>query len=168
MLLKTLYVKNFRNIKEVTLECEPLTVLVGENNVGKSNLLIAFYKILKMDESPYRIRFSEDDFFLDESTGIRSDQIVIELTFHQLSESDRDKFVSKGIDILHNELIIRLQAVWEQENSDAKVTLNYIRKDDPDNELGSSVKLDEKNSIPFFYIGAYRDINRETQHSAGD
>ena len=168
MLLKTVYVKNFRNIKEISLDCESLTVLVGENNVGKSNLLIALYKILKMDESPYRIRFNEDDFYLDESTGIRSNDIIIELTFDKLTESDRDKFVSKGIDILNDQLVIRLHAVWEQENSDAKVSLNYIRKDDPDNELGPPVNREEKKHIPFYYIGAYRDINRETKHSEGD
>ena len=168
MLLKTVFVKNFRNIKEISLDCEPLTVLVGENNVGKSNILIALYKILKMDESPYRIRFNEDDFYLDESTGIRSTEITIELTFTTLTESDKDKFLIPGFDILHDQLVIRLRAVWEQGNSDAKVSLNYIRKDDPDNELGPLVKLDEKNHIPFYYIGAYRDINRETQHSTGD
>ncbi len=168
MLLKTVYVKNFRNIKEISLDCEPLTVLVGENNVGKSNLLIALYKILKMDESPYRIRFNEDDFYLDESTGIRSNEIIIELTFDKLTESDRDKFVSKGIDIHNDQLVIRLHAIWEPENSDAKVNLNYIRKDDPKNELGPLVNREEKKHIPFYYIGAYRDINRETKHSEGD
>ena len=168
MLLKTVYVKNFRNIKEISLDCEPLTVLVGENNVGKSNLLIALYKILKMDESPYRIRFNEDDFYLEDLTGIRSNEIVIELTFDNLTESDRNKFVSPGIDFLNNQLVIRLHAVWEPENSDAKVSLNYIRKDDPKNELGPLVKSDEKKHIPFYYIGAYRDINRETKHSEGD
>jgi len=168
MLLKTVYVKNFRNIKEITLDCEPLTVLVGENNVGKSNLLIALYKILKMDESPYRIRFNEDDFYLDESSETRSNEIIIELTFEKLTESDKDKFVSKGIDIRNDQLVIRLQAIWEQENSDAKVSLNYIRKDDPGNELGPPVNREEKKHIPFYYIGAYRDINRETKHSEGD
>lgn len=168
MLLKRVYVKNFRNIKQITLDCEPLTVLVGENNVGKSNLLIALYKILKMDESPYRIRFNEDDFYLDQSSGIRSDEIIIELTFENLTESDRDKFVSKGIDIQQDQLVIRLQAFWEQENSDARVSLNYIRKDDPDNELGPPVNREEKKHIPFYYIGAYRDINRETKYSEGD
>lgn len=168
MLLKTVYVKNFRNIKEMLLDCEPLTVLVGENNIGKSNLLLAIYKILKLDESPYRIRFNEDDFYLDDTTGIRNNEIIIELTFEKLNESDINKFISKGIDILTDKLVIRLEAVWEQENRDARVSLNYIRKDDPDNELGPSVRRDDKKYIPFYYIGAYRDINKETKHSEGD
>jgi len=168
MLLKTVYVKNFRNIKELSLDCEPLTVLVGENNVGKSNLLIALYKILKMDESPYRIRFNEEDFYLDNLTGVRSDSITIELTFAKLSVRDQDKFVSKGIDIAKNQLTIRLEAEWEPENRDARVSLNFIRKDDPENEIGPMVRRDDKNYVPFYYIGAYRDIGRETKHSEGD
>jgi putative ATP-dependent endonuclease of the OLD family len=168
MFLKNVYVKNFRNIKELTLDCEPLTVLVGENNVGKSNLLIALYKILKMDESPYRIRFNEEDFYFDAPTGIRSDNIVIELTFEKLSRRDIDKFVSKGIDLINNQMTIRLEAVWEPENRDARISLNFIRNDDKENEIGSMVRREDKNYIPFYYIGAYRDIGRETKHSEGD
>ena len=114
--LKTLFVKNFRNIKEMSLDFTPFTILVGENNVGKTNILMAIYKILRMDESPHRIHFTEEDFYLDESTNERSDKITIELTFNNLNENDESAFLWHGIDIAKNELSIRLEAKWEEEN----------------------------------------------------
>ena len=63
MKLKTVHIENFRNIDELKLDLESLTVLVGENNIGKTNILLAIQKILKMDESPTRIRLEEEDFF---------------------------------------------------------------------------------------------------------
>ena len=43
--LKTIRIKGFRSIKEMTLELRPLNVLIGANGAGKSNL-IAFFKLV--------------------------------------------------------------------------------------------------------------------------
>ena len=43
--LKTVRIKGFRSIKEMTLELRPLNVLIGANGAGKSNL-IAFFKLV--------------------------------------------------------------------------------------------------------------------------
>lgn len=43
--LKTVRIKGFRSIKEMTLELRPLNVLIGANGSGKSNL-IAFFKLV--------------------------------------------------------------------------------------------------------------------------
>ena len=41
MILKHIRIKNFRSIGEIDLELSPLTVLVGPNASGKSNILDA-------------------------------------------------------------------------------------------------------------------------------
>ena len=43
--LKKVTIKGFRSIKEVTLELRPLSILIGANGAGKSNL-IAFFKLM--------------------------------------------------------------------------------------------------------------------------
>ena len=43
--LKTIRIKGFRSIKEMTLELRPINVLIGANGAGKSNL-IAFFKLV--------------------------------------------------------------------------------------------------------------------------
>ena len=43
--LKSIHIKGFRSIKNMTLELRPLNVLIGANGAGKSNL-IAFFKLV--------------------------------------------------------------------------------------------------------------------------
>lgn len=148
------------------LKLSDFNVLVGENNVGKTNILRAIYKILKMNESPYRVRFDEDDFYVD-SDGNKSDEIIIQLNFTELDENDHVAFVWKGIDSENNMLSLRLEAKWEEENSDSKNEIFFLRTDD-ENIKGEPLKLTDKKYIPFYYIDAYRDIWRETQHNKGD
>jgi putative ATP-dependent endonuclease of the OLD family len=150
------------------MDFSSLTVLVGENNVGKTTILMALSKILKMGESPYRVQFFDDDFYTDKSTSEKSDEIIIELTLDKLTENDKSAFLWTGIDISKNELTIRLEAKWEDENNDANVEIFFARKDDLENEKGEPLKLSHKQYVPFYYIDAYRNIRKETQSSKGD
>ena len=43
--LRSIEIKGFRSIKEMTLDLEPLNILIGANGAGKSNL-IAFFKLV--------------------------------------------------------------------------------------------------------------------------
>ncbi|EKD56013.1 MAG: DNA replication and repair protein recF [uncultured bacterium] len=58
MQLNSLSLTNFRNYDDFALDFEPLTVLVGPNGVGKTNLLEAVYQIAVF--SSYRARSSKD------------------------------------------------------------------------------------------------------------
>lgn len=120
-----------------------------------------------MNESPYRVKFSEEDFYLDNNNN-RAEKIIIELTFTELNENDEVAFVSSGIDIENGKLSIRLEADWDNENNDAKVEIFFLREDDVENQRGELFKLSNKKYIPFYYIDAYRDIWKETQHSQGE
>ena len=42
MLFEHIHVRNFKSIKEATLNLEPLTVIVGANAAGKSNIINVF------------------------------------------------------------------------------------------------------------------------------
>ncbi|MCK4428835.1 MAG: AAA family ATPase, partial [Candidatus Aenigmarchaeota archaeon] len=41
MRIKKLEIKNYKNIKEATIDFDDLTIFIGKNNIGKSNLLNA-------------------------------------------------------------------------------------------------------------------------------
>lgn len=57
---KSVYIKGFkkkyRNYKDFNIELKPFTILIGENNIGKSNLLEAMFLVLSHDISVYRKR----------------------------------------------------------------------------------------------------------------
>jgi len=168
MILKRAFIKNFRSIKELEMNFSLLTVIVGENDIGKTTILKAIYKILRMNESPHRVQFNEEDFYIDRNTNERSNEIVIELTFTDLDKIEKDAFFWAGIDLEKEEITIRLDARWEEQNNDANVEIFFIRKDDPNNEKGEQFSLAYKKYIPFYYIDAYRDLWREVNSSKGD
>ena len=62
MKLRRITVKNFRSLRHVDIKVDrtPLIVL-GENNVGKSNLLLALRLLLGRDAQRLRLDLSEED-----------------------------------------------------------------------------------------------------------
>ena len=41
ILIKTIQIKNFRSIRTAKIDCRNMNILVGQNDVGKSNVLKA-------------------------------------------------------------------------------------------------------------------------------
>lgn len=87
MLMKQVYIRNFRSIRELSIQLQPLTALIGQNNHGKSNILraLAFF----FDPGS---KLTEDDFFRYRPEG--DNEIIVEVTFWQLTEQDRHTFLS--------------------------------------------------------------------------
>jgi putative ATP-dependent endonuclease of OLD family len=82
MIIKSVQVKNFRCIKDETLQCEDLTVLVGPNGCGKSSFLRAidlFYALPGKDT-----KVTEEDFYNKDITQ----SIVISITFASLTQEE--------------------------------------------------------------------------------
>ena len=47
MQLKTLYIKGFRNFKEVTVNFNEHSLMIGANDVGKTNLICDVFRRIK-------------------------------------------------------------------------------------------------------------------------
>jgi putative ATP-dependent endonuclease of OLD family len=89
-------VQGFRNLGSFSLELFPgLNVLVGENNIGKTNLMDAVRAALgaasAANGEPVRLR--PDDLATSESGGLVDGTIRIDLTFSGLSEDERGEFI---------------------------------------------------------------------------
>ncbi|WP_316805348.1 ATP-dependent nuclease [Pedobacter nototheniae] len=59
MYISKLVIKNYRTFKDFTINLKPLTLIVGENNIGKSNLLDSIGLIFSQDVSYHKRRFLE-------------------------------------------------------------------------------------------------------------
>lgn len=68
MIIKTLYIKGFRNFKEVTVNFNEHSLIIGANDVGKTNLLYALRLLLDRSFSDYDYELAESDFFAYEDT----------------------------------------------------------------------------------------------------
>ncbi len=105
MILKLIQVKNFRSIKDEVLVCDNLTALVGVNGSGKSSFLHAIE--LFQSKSP---RVDEEDYY-DRNT---IEDIVIAITFKDLSESAKNRFAKY---IQNDELTVEMVITWNDGNS---------------------------------------------------
>ncbi len=93
MKLRKALIENFRGIKHLELELDDTTVLLGENNTGKTAALEAI-RICLRDVGPRRrIAFDTYDVHLDSATADPSlaEPIRIELTFGEEKMGDWDK-----------------------------------------------------------------------------
>jgi len=83
MIIKRVEVKNFRSIREASLDCDNLTAIVGRNGAGKSSFLYAidaFYDIAA--------QITEEDFF-DRDVG---SPIEIRVTYGDLRDDEKEEF----------------------------------------------------------------------------
>lgn len=85
MIIRSIHIKNFRSLKDVTVNCDSLTALMGPNGSGKSSVLRA----LELFYAPSP-RIEPDDFY----NGNTQQDVEIELTFTALSEDAKTRFAS--------------------------------------------------------------------------
>lgn len=81
MQLKSARVEGFRGIRDVTVEFDDLTVLIGESDSGKSSLLNALDACLGREAPPGGFRFAINDLHLPFSPGRPMKGLKIELEF---------------------------------------------------------------------------------------
>lgn len=46
MYISKVEIKNYRNYEDFSIELKPFVTIIGENNIGKSNLLEAIFLVL--------------------------------------------------------------------------------------------------------------------------
>ena len=109
MRLKRLYIKGFRNFKEVTVNFNEHSLMIGANDVGKTNMIYALRLLLDRSFSDYDYELVESDFFAYEETH----EIVIRAYFDSITEgciiarlpgkiSDDGKLVLQYTAVLNN------------------------------------------------------------------
>jgi len=94
MIIESVYIENFRCIKETHLNCDELTVIIGRNGSGKSSLLKAidiFYDV----NAPITI----EDFF-NHDTDL---EIIIRVSYAKLTKDEIEEFQTY---IKDNKLIV--------------------------------------------------------------
>lgn len=107
MRLLSLHIRNFRKIEdlEVTFP-KGLTVLVGENNAGKTTIIDALRLLLFSSRDFEALRLNEDDF----RRGLENAPIEISCTFCDLNDADEVHFQEYLVDIGDGKFHARLNA----------------------------------------------------------
>ena len=80
MYISRLSIKNYRTFKDFTIKLKPLTLIIGENNVGKSNLLDCIGLIFGQEVSYFKRRVLEvADFNYDVVTAFKKEILDVSI-----------------------------------------------------------------------------------------
>ena len=173
MRLSTVKIRNFRGIRSLDLRLErDVTVLIGENNSGKTSILEAMRIGLELIKSDRTVNFSEYDFYRDQQTGELSQCNPINLIF--ILEETADHLWADEITQALNDVIVGdefqtikliITARFDPEENTIKQTFGFL--DDADNDMvGKQGFLKELKKLrPFFYQSALRAAKDEFQAS---
>lgn len=152
MLLYKAEIENFRNIEFININFSEFNVLIGENNIGKTNILTAINKVLSKN-----VYFKEDDFKVLEKP------IIIELSFNNLSNEDKASFFD--FEGLYNpetdDITIKTIVNWRSTIGNADISIKFIRKDlkESEQEVKDVTKTFRK-TLSSHYISAHRNYSK--------
>ncbi len=165
-------IRNFRGIRDLDIELGRVTVLIGENNSGKTSVLDAL-KLCLRDLSPRR-RFVFDglDFHLPDgqSEPTSADPIEIEVVFSDLpDEAWDDELVGRLNrarilqidDDERNHVRLRVTCVYDRDSRDFGHQWSFIDlQGDPLSRAHSRALTLLQEEIRYYYLTALRDAAR--------
>lgn len=157
--LSQVRVRNFRNFKDTTASfTRGLNVIVGENNIGKTNLLDAIRAALGYASATGEVlRITAEDRHRDTNGSYSVDPIRIDLTFDGLTQDQQARFM----EILEfnpeepsaSKASIHFEWSWD----DSKGKWNSRRWGGGRDRAESSIPDDILQSISTTLLGALRD-----------
>ena len=164
MHLSKIAIENFRGIKHAEFEFDPeITVLIGENNAGKTSVLDALSLCLDIVKSDKTCNFSDFDFFRDESRMelATCEPICITLSFLESEEYLWPVHIRQVLNEVivgdeYSAIKLRVTAKFDAETGGPIQNWSFL--DDADNELvGREMMIKELRRLrPFFFQTALR------------
>lgn len=176
MLLTKIQISNYRGIKNLDLDLAPTTVLIGENNCGKTTVLHALRACLQtLKNSGRSTPFDEFDFHFDSQAAdpTTAQKIEIILTFEESkpdewSDEVEQKLGGDGgvISFMppddRGRVQLRVNAEYSMVTQDIDTTFDFLdAAGNPLNTKNRSRLGSLQQLRPLFYLSALRDAGRE-------
>lgn len=178
MNIKSIAIKNFRNFKDFSIDfSEGFQTIIGENNIGKSNLYWAIRLILDRDMSYNTRNLDIKDFHGFKRELTVEDHVIISIelfseklssfpTFHSFNTSEttarltylfahKSKFVEDD-EVPHE--IELAQFKWQLFGGGNSLFIEDILNLD-------SIRFSDLDGINLYYINAFRNINSDLHGS---
>jgi putative ATP-dependent endonuclease of the OLD family len=170
--LHSLRICAYRNYVDMTVQFEPgCTVLIGENNAGKTNVLDALYSALRVNRTIRQGAFDLSDYHLSGATSMAGDAGPIQLTatFQEREEDEwPEEIVSQLSDVINQVKGTSLQSVLIQVTSTAPGSgreevydWNFLDAGGAPRKKQFAELTTLQKLRPFFALSALRDVSRE-------
>ena len=172
MNLTSVQIENFRGIRNMNLELGKTTVLIGENNTGKTSVLDALKLCLENMTGPHRTVFDPMDFHLPDENAEPSsaDPIKITLTFTESQDQPWDEelrislnraTVAQADENDNYSIYYRLTSNYHQESGNYDVETSFLAPDGlPLSGLSQDVSTILRDELHYHYISALRDVSK--------
>lgn len=174
MLLSQVTIKHFRGIEELTISLEDATILIGENNTGKTSVLEAIHLCLSRSLARKVMPFSEYDFHLTTAQPQPSTAppIEIELTFVEKAEDEWPESIVQAFDGViqmrddsRQELRFKVVAAYDPAIRDFSLEWTFLNPEGlvvrPRGGSRAVTELQQLN--PAFLLAAIRDASHHFQ-----
>lgn len=153
MYISALHASGYRNLEGTFPICAPLSVIVGENNAGKSNMIDALRTVLEPEAGPHaRTWLRETDFRQNEVGERIVDELELEVELHGLDVAEQSRMVTcrVGSSDTPDRARIRMRAVI---GPDGRVRVQWIGGD---SEAGEP-EAHARDAVRFVYLHPLRD-----------
>jgi putative ATP-dependent endonuclease of OLD family len=179
MHLQTVTICNFRGLKDLTLSLEPMTVLIGENNSGKTSLLQAIKCALTRSLARRFNVFEEYDYHLLSAgaTPTTAEELAITLRFSERTVGEwAVELLQELGDIVVvdagglRKVTLHVTSRFDSEAKDFVTDWQFL--DAADQPMVGDARRPGAltgllQACPFFYLSAVRDATREfTDHGS--
>jgi putative ATP-dependent endonuclease of OLD family len=176
MFLININIENFRGIKHLSLELDKLTVLIGENNTGKTSILEALRTCLSRSLTRKASPFSDFDYYLQDANAepTQANPIILTLTFSELEVDEWSneivqtfkKVIQINVDTGIQSITVKITSTYNQDVEDFVTSWDFL------NLQGDTITGEAKapknifnlqQYVPLFYLAALRDAAQEFQ-----
>ena len=168
MRLTQVRVQNFRGISDLTVDLDETTVLIGENNTGKTAFLEAIRLCLTRMSGRGRGPFAEYDYHLTggTSTPAAAEPIKISLVFAESASEPWDDDIgtelSEVVTFVDNarRIELRITSSWDARASEFRMEWYFVGDNgDPLPSPYYTLRALQQQ-LPTFYLSAMRDASR--------
>lgn len=171
--LSKLKIENYRNFKSLEIDLEPdCTILVGENNSGKTNVLEALYACLRANRLVRQGAFETSDFHLESPAAFPGEAgpITLTATFmeseHALWDIDLVSVLENAINLEkgtgRRSISIQVQGTAPIKSDEGTYDWNFLDaagKPKPQKFISTLNRL--QSLRPLEYLDAIRDAKRQ-------
>lgn len=172
MKLIEIKIENFRGVRSLHLPLDGLTVLIGENNTGKSTVLEAIRLVLTRGFGVWRgSQFTEYDFHLKDAnaTPQTADQISITLHFAEEQENEwPDAVIQQMSEVIQlgttglNHIWLQAKGGYQAESGSFETKWAFLNSSGAELVLRNATPLNLiSRFVPLFFLSALRDASQE-------
>ena len=173
MRLVEVKIENFRGVRSLHLLLDSLTVLIGENNTGKSTVLEAIRLVLTRGFGMRRGgQFTEYDFHLKDATATPQTAEPISITLHFAEDQEGewpDAVVQQMSEVIQLDMTAGLNHIWLQakgsfqaESASFETKWAFLNSGGAELVLKNATPLNLiSRFVPLFFLSALRDASQE-------